>query len=168
MGRLKGESFENWAPPRGSFWLVADAIQDPGNLGTMIRSAFASGCNGIVATRGTVDLYNSKVIRGSAGAAFYLPYFGEVPHTHVIERAHKAGLSVYATSPAGGSSWDEVSWEKGGVVVIGNEGAGVQPVWEKNNAARVHIPLRKGAESLNAAMAATLICFSAARKAKWI
>lgn len=139
-----------------SFVLVADRLADPGNLGTILRSAEAAGVDAVVLTPGSVDPYNPKVVRASAGALFRVPVV-EGP----IDEVAGAGLRMIGTSSHQGVRHDEADWSGRIALVLGNEAHGLPddaPVddW-------VRIEHRGRAESLNVAMAATVLVFEAAR-----
>lgn len=139
-----------------SFVLVLDRVADPGNLGTLLRSAEAAGVDAIALTPGSVDVYNPKVVRASAGALFHVP-------TVVVELSDlsAAGLRLVGTSSHQGSPSDRADWSGRVAVVLGNEAHGLPddaPVdgW-------VTIEHRGRAESLNVAMAGTVVLFDATR-----
>jgi TrmH family RNA methyltransferase len=138
--------------------LVADRLSDPGNLGTILRSAEASGIASVVTTTGSVDPYSPKVVRASAGALFHVPVVADVTPAELAG----LGLPLVGTSSHRGSRYDEADLARPLVLVVGSEAHGVSadvPVGEW-----VTIPHVGRAESLNVAMAATLLCFEAARQ----
>ena len=148
----------------GTGWvLVADRIQDPGNLGTMIRSATAAGAAALVVTAGSVDAFSTKVVRAAAGALFVLPCI-EVAS---LDEVSAAGLSMVGTSShhhAGSVAYDEFDFAGRIALVMGNEAAGLDPsapidTW-------VTIPHVGPVESLNVAMATTVLAFEIARQRK--
>lgn len=145
--------------------LVAiDAIQDPGNLGTVIRSADASGAAGVLIGNGTVDLYNPKTIRATMGSLFHVPVVRcDLPDA--LPHLKSSGVKVVATMLSA-SSRSVYETELSGPVcfVFGNEGAGVSPAVAALADETVIIPMRGGAESLNVAMAATVLLFEALRQ----
>ena len=147
---------------RASVLLVLDAVQDPGNVGTMLRTAHALGAAGVVALRGTADLTNPKVLRGSMGAAFRLPCVAADEDAFLVWAAEQ-GISVWATA-ADGTPFDRSGTPAGPIaLVVGNEGAGVSPAISRAAAHRVAIRLRPGAESLNVAVAAGILLYEALR-----
>jgi TrmH family RNA methyltransferase len=142
--------------PTAQFVLVADALADPGNLGTILRSSEAAGVDAVVLTPGSVDPFNPKVVRSSAGAIFHLPV---VTATFADIRA--AGFRLIGSSSHLGEQHTHADWTGRIALVVGNEAHGLPddaPVddW-------VRIDHRGRAESLNVAMAATLLVFEAAR-----
>jgi TrmH family RNA methyltransferase len=141
-------------------------IQDPGNLGTIIRGADAAGATGVILSRGTVDLYNQKVIRSTQGSLFHLPIVQVKDTAETVGQLKKQGIKVIATEGSGGKPHFKTDLSGPVVILIGNEGAGL-PAGVKDLADEVvSIPMPGRAESLNAAMAATVILYEAVRQ-RW-
>ena len=144
-------------PASPTFVMVADRIADPGNAGTIIRSAEAAGADAVVFTAGSVDPFNPKVVRASAGSLFRVPVLsGE------LAEVRAAGLRLLATSSHHGTSYTDAPFTDPVAVVMGNEAHGVPddaPVdgW-------ITIPHAGATESLNVAMAATVLAFEVARQ----
>lgn len=141
-----------------SFVVVALDIADPGNLGTMLRSAEAAGADLVAVSPTTVDVFNPKVIRSSAGSVFRLP----VVEVEGLEQIRRAGRFIVATSSHRGADYDDVDFRRPVAVVFGNEAKGLDetvPVDEW-----VTIPHVGRTESLNVAMACTVLCFEIARQ----
>jgi TrmH family RNA methyltransferase len=142
--------------PRSGFVVVADRVADPGNLGTILRSAEAAGVDAVVVTPGTVDVLNPKVVRASAGALFHVPTL-EAELTAV----RRAGLRLVGASSHRGNAHTDADWGGRLAIVAGNEAHGLDdgaPVDEW-----VRIEHHGRTESLNVAMAVTVLCFEAAR-----
>jgi TrmH family RNA methyltransferase len=136
--------------------VVADRVSDPGNLGTILRSAEAAGAGAVVVTPGTVDAYSPKVVRASAGAVFHIPV---IPAG--LEDVRRAGLRLIGTSSHRGTPHSAADWTGRVAIVAGGEAGGLEddaPVDEW-----VRIEHYGRAESLNVAMAVTVLCFEAAR-----
>lgn len=135
-----------------------DRIQDPGNLGTIIRSADAFGIDALVLRKGTCDPFSSKVIRATVGSLFRVPiYFDD--RTEILDEWKKTG-NIYATSLTNGKPLDEIVFQEPYMIVIGNEGAGVdEEILEKSDA-NFFIPMKGNAESLNAGVAASILMFA--------
>jgi len=152
-------------PPVGAL-VAIDGIQDPGNLGTVIRSADAAGAVGILLGAGTVDVYNPKTIRATMGSLFHLPI---VPCdlAEALPRARALGVRVVATSLGATRSCYEAPLGGSVCFLLGNEGAGVSPALEALADESVIIPMRGKAESLNVAMAATVLLFEALRQREY-
>ncbi|MCZ8513666.1 RNA methyltransferase [Paenibacillus filicis] len=151
------------ASRRDGLVVVIDGIQDPGNLGTIIRSADAVGATGVLLGRGTVDLYNPKTVRSTMGSLFHLP-IAEGALGEWLPKAAEAGIHIAATSLQGAVSCYEHDFRPATWFVIGNEGAGVSAEALELSQHQVLIPMRGRAESLNAAMAATVLLFEAMRQ----
>ncbi|UFJ39186.1 RNA methyltransferase [Brevibacillus humidisoli] len=146
--------------------LLLDEIQDPGNLGTILRTAEAAGVDAVVVGRGSVDLYNGKVVRATMGALFRLAVFVEdlVP---LMDEIAQAGGNLLVTSLEEASQPYDAPLYAGHVaIVIGNEGRGVSPHVRERATDYVHIPLYGKAESLNAAVAAGIMLYEARRQQK--
>jgi RNA methyltransferase, TrmH family len=151
----------------GSTILVLDGVQDPGNVGTMLRTALGLGATGVVALKGTADLTNPKVIRAGMGASFRLPAVSAAPDEFVAwGRLQRAEIWV---ADVNGESMDRLarrSHERPPVaLVVGNEGAGVSPSVEAAADRRIAIPLARRAESLNVAVAAGILLYEVTRVA---
>jgi TrmH family RNA methyltransferase len=141
--------------------LVLDGVQDPGNVGTILRTALGLGGAGVVALKGTADLYNSKVLRGSMGALFRLPaVMADTPA--YLAWAAGAGVETWVTA-ADGEPLRRHRARAPVALVLGNEGAGVGPALAEAARRRVAIPLAAGVESLNVAVAAGILLYEVAR-----
>jgi TrmH family RNA methyltransferase len=151
----------------GATVLALDGVQDPGNVGTMLRSALGLGAIGLVALKGTADLTNPKVIRGAMGASFRLPSVLAAPDELVAwTRLQRAEIWVADTGGQSSTQLPMRGSERPGVVlVVGNEGAGVGPSLEAAADRRIAIPLARGVESLNVAVAAGILLYEVTRVA---
>jgi len=145
--------------------VVAAGLQDPGNLGTILRSAEAFGAAGVFLTEGTVSPYNSKVLRGSAGSIFRLPFL-QIPSGELIALLRRQGVRMLATSSHKGTPLPEVSWTLPLAIFIGNEGAGLPREILHQMDETLAIPQSAQVESLNAGVAASIVLYEAARKVK--
>jgi TrmH family RNA methyltransferase len=148
--------------PRDLF-LIADRVQDPGNLGTMLRAAEGAGVRCVLTTPGTVDLFSPKVVRAGMGAHFRLALAAEVPWPR-IRALVGASLPVLGADSAAGRAYDAIDWTAGAALVIGNEAGGLSPEARAAVTDSITIPLAAPVESLNAAIAAAVILFEAARQ----
>ncbi|MGB0107040.1 MAG: RNA methyltransferase [Terriglobales bacterium] len=142
--------------------VVLAAIQDPGNVGTILRSAEAFGAAGIFLTEGTVSPYNSKVLRGSAGSVFRLPFL-QISSLELIPLLRARGVRLLATSSHQGTPLPQVSWTLPLAIFIGNEGAGLSRELTRQMDETVAIPQASQVESLNAGVAASIVLYEAAR-----
>ncbi|GAB6170394.1 RNA methyltransferase [Clostridium carnis] len=148
----------------GDFYLLCDKVQDPGNLGTIIRTAHAAGVNGIILTKGTVDIYNDKTIRSTMGSLFHIPIIYEDENYTFINKLKNDGFSLVATSLKESKNFfDE---DLGGKVIlsVGNEGNGISKEVFSMADKKVKIPMPGGAESLNVAIATSIILFEKVRQ----
>lgn len=149
--------------------IVLSGLQDPGNLGTVLRSSEAFGCAGVVLGEGTVSPFNSKVVRGSAGSVFRLPIVhgrGKTPaKLHAIAekmKAHK--IRLIATSSHKGTSLDKSDLRSQSAIFFGNEGAGLARDLMAAMDEFISIPHTQQVESLNAGVAASIVLYEAARQ----
>jgi len=143
--------------------VVAAGLQDPGNLGTMLRSAEAFGAAGVFLTEGTVSPYNAKVLRGSAGSIFRLPVV-QTQSGELIALLRQHGVRLLATSSHKGTPLPEVSWKLPLAIFIGNEGAGLPHDLMHQMQETIVIPQAVEVESLNAGVAASVVLYEAARE----
>jgi RNA methyltransferase, TrmH family len=147
------------------FVLVLVAVRDPGNAGTLLRSAEASGAAGVVFCGNSVDAHNPKVVRSSAGAIFGTTLVEGDDPVNVLETLGAAGRRRLGTAATGGVAPDELDLTAPVALVLGNEAHGLDPGLAGQVDATVTVPL-SGAhvDSLNVAMAGTVVCFEAARQ----
>ncbi|WP_077327349.1 TrmH family RNA methyltransferase [Virgibacillus siamensis] len=138
--------------------LLVDAIQDPGNLGTIIRTADAAGFDAVILGEGTVDPYNNKVIRSTQGSIFHLPVF-HINIVHEIPKLKKQGFEVWASALNNAVSFETVSVPEKTALIVGNEGAGIQSEILHLTDSTVHIPIYGKAESLNVSVAAGILMY---------
>ncbi len=144
--------------------VVCVDVRDPGNLGSIVRSADASGAAAVVCCDGSADLYNPKTVRASAGSLFHVPLVAERTAAEVLTALGRARYLRVGTAARDGA--DYAAAELGGRValVLGNEGHGLDDALTPSIDAFVSIPMAGRAESLNVAMAATVLCFELARR----
>lgn len=149
-----------------SLVIATDRVQDPGNLGTIIRSADAAGASAVLLGKGTVDLYNPKTIRSTMGSLFHLP-IAECDLSEWLPKARAQGVRVYASRAEEAISCYEADLTADTWIVIGNEGSGVSPEIRQAAGEFIRIPMPGQSESLNAAMAATVLLFEAMRQRRF-
>ena len=145
--------------------VVAAGLQDPGNLGTILRSAEAFGAAGVFLIEGTVSPYNSKVLRGSAGSIFRLPFL-RISSAELLPLLRAHSVRLLATSSHHGTPLPEISWTLPLAIFIGNEGAGLSRELTREMDENVAIPQAAQVESLNAGVAASIVLYEAARNRK--
>ena len=154
-------TLEGIAPRPGGVVVVLDGVQDPGNVGAIARTALGLGAAGLIALKGTAELTNPKVLRGSMGALFRLPAVSTTDEACLAWGA-RVGAALWDTDSAG---------ERPGgqrltapvALVLGNEGAGIRPELERVATRRLAIPLAAGVESLNVAVAAGILLYEVLR-----
>ena len=144
--------------------LVLENIQDPGNLGTIFRTAEAAGATGIVLSKDCVDLYNPKVIRSTMGAIFRIPFIYTDDLKGTIDELKREGITVYAAHLKGENSYDMEDYKTACAFLIGNEGNGLTEETAACADRKILIPMEGGAESLNAAVASAVLMFEAGRQ----
>lgn len=144
--------------------LVLEGIRDPGNLGTMLRTGEAAGVSGIIADEETADLYQPKVVRGTMGAIFRVPYVRVPDPAACIGQIRAAGIRTVATLPGAGTDYTSAPLGGDTAFLVGNEGRGLSAALAEAADIRVRIPMEGQAESLNAAVAAALCLYEAKRQ----
>jgi TrmH family RNA methyltransferase len=142
--------------------LIAVGLQDPGNLGTLVRSAEAFGATGVLTTPGTVSAWNQKAIRASAGSVFRVPIAVATPEA--METLEQQGVKLLAAMKDDATPIDAASLTGAVAFLIGNEGAGLSEDWVRMADQRVTIPMPGAVESLNAAVAGSLLLYEASRQ----
>ena len=147
-----------------TFLVVCVDVRDPGNAGTVLRSAEAAGADGVVCCGGSVDLYNPKTVRASAGSLFHVPVVAGGDPVMVLERIGSWGVRRLGTSARTGTDYADADLTQRVAFVLGNEGAGLPPALADHLDGHVSIPMAGRAESLNVGMAAAVLCFEAARQ----
>jgi TrmH family RNA methyltransferase len=143
--------------------IVLAGLQDPGNLGTILRSAEAFGATGVVSLPGTVSAWNTKAVRASAGSVFRVPLIA-ASEADCFERLHEAGVKISATTSRGAKSADRVELTGPVALIIGNEGNGVPGALAARADSTITIPFPGPVESLNAAVAASVLLYEASRQ----
>ena len=143
--------------------IVVDGVQDPGNLGTIIRSADAVGATGVVIGKGSVDLYNSKTVRSTMGSLFHLPIV-EADLTTLLPEVKGQGIHVVSTSLQASHTCYSYDFTQPTWFVVGNEGKGVSSEVSLLVEDHILIPMKGQAESLNVAMATTVMLYEALRQ----
>ncbi len=143
---------------------VLEDIQDPGNLGTIFRSAEASGATGVILGGQTADLFNPKTIRATMGSVFRMPYFYAQDLRPAVARLRERGVWVYAACLRGGKPYTQTDCRRACAFLIGNEGKGLREETVSLARERVYIPMAGQVESLNAAVATSLFLYEARRQ----
>lgn len=147
------------------FLVILDGIQDPGNLGTIIRTAEAAGVTGIILGRETVDQYNPKVVRATMGSLLRLPVVKVDSLLELIEKLRSKNIKTLACDVRGSKNYYEASWSLPLALLFGNEGAGMSQEIAGKIDEVIKIPQRRGVDSLNVAVAAGIIMYQVVEKA---
>jgi TrmH family RNA methyltransferase len=154
----------NQLPAEGNLLIILEALQDPGNMGTIIRTADAAGFTGIVVSQGCVDIYNPKVLRSTMGSVFHIPLFFTNNLGETIQTLKSKGIKIYGTHLKGASNYFELDMRSDIAIVIGNESKGISDETAALADALVKIPMIGKAESLNASIAAGLLMYESVRQ----
>ena len=145
--------------------MALENLQDPGNLGTIIRTAEGAGVTGILMSQDTVDVYNPKVVRSTMGSVFRVPFCYVENLVEMIEQLKKQGFMTYSAHLQGKSFYD-YDYQKPTVFCIGNEGNGLSEELTNITEEKIIIPMMGKVESLNAATASTVLMYEAMRQRK--
>lgn len=140
--------------------LVLEDIRDPGNLGTMLRTAEATGMTAVIMNKNTVDVYNPKVVRSTVGSIFRQPFFYMENLIETLEKLKTLEIKFFATSLEGSKDYRFVEYGKRAGFLIGNEARGLSKEIQNFSDERVYIPMRGQVESLNASIAAALMMYT--------
>lgn len=152
--------------------VVLDRVADPGNLGTVIRTADAAGADGVVLIAGSVDPGNAKAVRSSAGSLFHLPVVDDVAPDDLAAHCRRTGLHLVGAAADATQRYDDVSWDGPTAIVFGNEAHGLSRDLHRHLRASVSVPIRRPqrpgyrghAESLNLATTTAVVVFEIARQ----
>lgn len=144
--------------------VILENIQDPGNLGTIIRTGEGAGITGVIISRQSVDLFNPKTIRATMGSVFRVPFVYADNLKDMIERLHERGIHTYAAHLEGKRYYESFSFREGTAFLIGNEGNGLCRETAELAEEYLKIPMEGRVESLNAAVAASLLMYEAQRQ----
>ena len=147
-----------------SMVVVCADVRDPGNAGTVIRTADAAGADGVVCCAGSVDPYNPKTVRASAGSLFHVPVVAGGGVTEVLGELRDAGYTVVGTVVRDGQDYTAFDWTGRAALVLGNEASGLPVEAVASLDRRVSVPMAGRAESLNVAVSAAVVCFEALRQ----
>jgi len=144
--------------------LILDGLQDPGNVGTIIRTAWAVGCDGLFFTPGTADPYQGKVVRASMGGVFHQRICRNLEPRVIFEWSELRGIQIVAGDLKAAKFCYQSNLALPSLIIIGNEGNGLNPDWINLPITKVLIPQPGGAESLNASISAGILLYEALRQ----
>ena len=147
-----------------NMFVLLDGIRDPGNMGTIIRTADSAAFNGVILTKDCVDIYNPKVVRAAAGSILHISCIQADDIEEVFNILKSNGVKIYSAVMSGTDSCYQLHLSENIVLVIGNEANGVSPAVLEMSDGSVYIPMLGSAESLNASVAAGILIYEAARQ----
>jgi RNA methyltransferase, TrmH family len=150
-------------PEKADFVFIPDGVKDPGNLGSMLRSAASAGVDAVLLPEATVDVFSPKVLRAAMGAHFRLPLHS-LSWAEIADLVERSGLHVYLADAEAGIAYTKANFHLPLALVVGGEAEGASPFADRLATGRVHIPMPGGMESLNAAIAAALLLFEVVRQ----
>lgn len=145
-------------------FVILENLQDPGNLGTIVRTGEGAGITGVIMSAGTVDIFNPKTIRATMGSIFRVPFLYVEDMADTIQKLHKHGVHTYAAHLAGKTYYQDVSLKEPTAFLIGNEGNGLTKETADMAESYIKIPMEGQVESLNAAVATALLMYEAYRQ----
>ena len=149
----------------GAFrYLVLENVQDPGNVGTLLRTSEAAGVSAVFLSEGCADLFNPKTVRSTMGAIFRVPFFYYKKIEALLPELKAQGIATYAACLEGSEEYTRVSYEKKCAILIGNEGAGLSEAAKEGSGCRVRIPMEGQVESLNASVSGALFLYEVKRQ----
>lgn len=157
-------NFEDLKFTKSSVFVICDSIQDPGNLGTIIRTCAAVEVSAVILTGLSVDIFNPKTVRSSSGAIFHIPIVICKDAISLLKKLEKNKIKVYCAESHGGENIFNISLTDPFAIVIGNEGKGIQPNIKDYCQKIITIPLNSNIESLNAAISCAIILFESYRQ----
>lgn len=144
--------------------LILESIQDPGNLGTMLRTGEGAGATGVIMNRTTADLFNPKTIRSTMGSIYRMPYFIADDLKDTLEELKRQNIALYAACPEAADDYDAKDYTTACGFLVGNEGNGLSEELCACADACVRIPMEGRVESLNAAVSAALLMYECSRQ----
>lgn len=147
-----------------NLFIVLDSLQDPGNMGTIIRTADAAGFTAVIALEGCVDVYNPKVIRSTMGSIFRIPVIHDANPGDTIRNLKSHGIKVCATNPDSGINCFDLDMRDKTAIILGNESKGISMELAASADVSVRIPMLGRTESLNVSIAASLLMYESVRQ----
>ncbi len=162
--RMPEYSFETLLKGERTHLIILESIQDPGNLGTMIRTGEGAGISGVIMNRTTVDLFNPKTIRSTMGSIYRMPFYIADDLKSALQQLKKKGVLLYAAHLKGQAAYDAFDYTKPTGFLIGNEGNGLTDSVAGVADHYIRIPMEGQVESLNAAISASLLMYECNRQ----
>ncbi len=148
---------------KDGLYILADKVQDPGNLGTIIRTAHSAGCRGVILSKDTVDLYNEKTLRSTMGSVFNIPIIHD-EDLSFTKKLINEGYNLVCSSLQTDKNFYEVNLVDNGIIAVGNEGNGISDEVVNLATCKVKIPMLGNTESLNVAIAASIMIYEGVRQ----
>lgn len=162
--KQKKYELEELLKVKNPHFMVLDNLQDPGNLGTIVRTAEGAGVDAVFLSKESVDIYNPKTIRSTMGSIYRMPVLYVEDLLELLDIFNKKGIKSYAAHLEGKNSYDKENYQSGTAILIGNEGNGLRDEVSNKADIWVQIPMQGEVESLNAAIAASILMFEVARQ----
>lgn len=163
VSKVKKHPLDSIQVVKNGLYLVLESIEKPGNLGSIMRAADASGVNGILICDKRTDIYNPNVLTASTGAIFYVP-FAECSSEEAVNWLNDNKIKTLATTPHTDLSYDEIDMTQPIAIVVGTEQVGLTDFWLNNCTIKTLIPMNGKIDSLNVAIATSVVLFEAARQ----
>lgn len=145
-------------------FILADKVQDPGNLGTILRTAHSAGCTGVILTEGTVDIYNEKTLRSTMGSIFHVPVIHEKRDLNYTKELIESGFELVCSSLQTDKNFYDIDLKGKTIIAVGNEGNGISDDVMNLATKKVKIPMIGSTESLNVAIAASIMTYESVRQ----
>ena len=149
---------------KNPLFVILEDLQDPGNLGTIVRTGEGAGVTAVIMSRNTVDIFNPKTIRATMGSIYRVPFLYVDSMEDTIKSLHNANVKTYAAHLKGENYYDSFSFKEGTAFLIGNEGNGLKKETADMASSYLKIPMEGQVESLNAAIATSLLMYEAHRQ----
>ena len=166
VAKMKRHTLADLPIVENGLYLVAEAVEKPGNLGSILRSADAAGVDGFIICNTFTDLYNPNVIRASTGALFSVP-LAEAENEEALAWLREHGIRTLAATPHTENIYTDVDMTQSIAIVVGTEQTGLTELWMKHSDLPVRIPMLGKIDSLNVATATTILLYEAARQRGW-
>ena len=163
VAKIREHNLDSIPVKENGLYIVAESIEKPGNLGSILRSADAAGADGVIVCEKCTDIYNPNVITASTGAIFSMPV-AEASNDEALDWIRKNKLATLAATPEAETEYYGMDLTQGIAVIVGTEQYGLTEFWKKNSDFNVSIPMHGFIDSLNVATATTVILFEAARQ----
>ena len=162
--RLREAVLEELLQKESPFLVILEDLQDPGNAGTILRTADAAGADGILCSEGTADFFSPKVVRASMGSIFHLPVVRTGQFHEALQALKQRGIMLAAAHLQAPLSYDQAEYRGGCGILIGNEGNGLREETTSLAQVKISIPQPGRAESLNASVAAGILMYEVVRQ----